>query len=463
VGPGSRTIALSELIEALSYALDITEGEPPGHARRTCVIGMRLADELGLDPPARSDLFYALLLKDAGCSANSARMAALFAADDHVAKRTSKLIDWARPLPAFVWSVRTVAPDGSLRDRLDRLRVIKDEGQVTRSLMEARCDRGAEIARSIGFSEATAEAIRALDEHWDGHGQPRGLRGAEIPLAARILCLAQTTEVLTGARGSETAYRVAVKRSGRWFDPELVDALRGFRADRDFWDVLDVADIAALEPPDRLLVADESRMDQIAQGFARIIDAKSPWTHRHSERASTIATGIGSLLGFDAACVRGLARAARLHDIGKLAISNRILDKPGRLDDVEFAQVKAHPLVSQRILERVPGFSELAPLAGAHHERLDGTGYPRGLMADELTMPMRVLAVADVYEALTADRPYRSTYTAAQAFAIMRREVPRRLDADAFAALEALLAAGLERARQRDRHHASGAGVSGLA
>jgi HD-GYP domain-containing protein (c-di-GMP phosphodiesterase class II) len=161
--------------------------------------------------------------------------------------------------------------------------------------------------------------------------------------------------------------------------------------------------------------------------------------------------------------VRGLARAARLHDIGKLAISNRILDKPGRLDDVEFAQVKAHPLVSQRILERVPGFSELAPLAGAHHERLDGTGYPRGLMADELTMPMRVLAVADVYEALTAERPYRSTYTAAQAFAIMRREVPRRLDPDAFAALEALLAAGLDRARQGDRHHASGAGVSELA
>jgi HD-GYP domain-containing protein (c-di-GMP phosphodiesterase class II) len=256
---------------------------------------------------------------------------------------------------------------------------------------------------------------------------------------------------------------VAIKRSGRWFDPELVEALGRFRADREFWDFLDVADIVALEPPDRLLDADESRMDRIAHGFARIIDAKSPWTHRHSERACTIATGIGSLLGFDGTSVRDLARAARLHDIGKLAISNRILDKPGRLDDVEFAQVKAHPLVSQRILERVPGFSELAPLAGAHHERLDGTGYPRGLMADELTMPMRVLAVADVYEALTAERPYRSTYTAAQAFAIMRREVPRRLDPDAFAALEALLAAGLDRARQGDRHHASGAGVSELA
>ena len=107
---GPRKIALSELIGALSYALDVAEGEPPGHAKRSCLIGMRLAGELGLGAPARSDLFYALLLKDAGCSANSARMAALFGADDQEAKRTSKLVDWARPFSAFVWSLRTVAP-----------------------------------------------------------------------------------------------------------------------------------------------------------------------------------------------------------------------------------------------------------------------------------------------------------------------------------------------------------------
>jgi HD-GYP domain-containing protein (c-di-GMP phosphodiesterase class II) len=412
---------------------------------------MRLAEELGLDSAARSELFYALLLKDAGCSANSARMAALFGADDHVAKRTSKLVDWARPGPAFVWSLKTVAPGGSLGARVERLRAIKDEGEVTRSLMQARCDRGAAIARLIGFSEGVAEAIRALDEHWDGRGQPRGLRGTEIPLAARIMCLAQTVEVFTGARGVEAAYRMASKRSGRWFDPDLVTAFGRVRADTMFWASLKDADLSMLEPADRQLVADERRLDRIAHGFARIIDAKSPWTHRHSERAMTIATGIAALLGFDRGSVRRMARAARLHDIGKLAISNRILDKRGRLDDVEFAQVKAHPVVSERILERVPGFSELAALAGAHHERLDGSGYPRGLVAHELTMPMRVLAVADVYEALTAERPYRPAYGAAQALAIMRREVPRRLDGDAFAALEALLAAG----SRADRNAAS--------
>jgi HD domain len=245
---GSRQIALSGLIGALSYALDITEGEPPGHATRSCLIGMRLADELGLGAVARSDLFYALLLKDAGCSANSARIAALFAADDQVAKRTSKRVDWARPFSAFVWSLRTVAPGGSLRARAERLRAIRDEGEVTRSLMRARCDRGAEIARMLGFSEATAEAIRALDEHWDGRGQPHGLRGTEIPLAGRVLCLAQTVEIFHMARGVGAAYRVAARRRGHWFDEREFLRYRKITADgrqldvdpRDLYDMLEL-------------------------------------------------------------------------------------------------------------------------------------------------------------------------------------------------------------------------------
>ena len=240
---GTREIALSGLIGALSYALDLTEGEPPGHAARSCLIGMRVAEQLGLGAEERSDLFYALLLKDAGCSANSARMAALFAADDHEIKRTSKRVDWSRPFSAFVWSLRTVASGKGLRARAERLRAIHDEGEVTRSLMQARCDRGAEIARMLGFSEATAEAIRALDEHWDGRGQPRGLRGTEIPLAGRILCLAQTIEVFHRARGVGPAYRLAVRRSGHWFDPALVDALSAFRADAGFWESLAEQDL----------------------------------------------------------------------------------------------------------------------------------------------------------------------------------------------------------------------------
>jgi HD-GYP domain-containing protein (c-di-GMP phosphodiesterase class II) len=409
---------------------------------RSCLIGMRLGEELGLGAAARSDLFYALLLKDAGCSANSAHMAALFGADDQVAKRTSKLVDWARPLSALVWSLRTVAPGGSLLARTERLWAIRNEGAVTQSLMRARCDRGAEIARKLGFSEATAAAIGALDEHWDGRGQPRGLRGVEIPLAARILCLAQTVEVFHATRGAGVACRVAARRSGQWFDPQLVEALLSFRADAGFWASLAERDVSAVEPPDRVLVADENRLDRIAEAFAEVIDAKSRWTHEHCDRVYAIATGIAVRLGFGEAALRDLGRAARLHDIGKLSISNRILDKPGPLTDAELAKVRQHPLVTERILERVPSLGRLAPLASAHHERLDGHGYPRGLAADRLSISMRVLAIADVFEALTAERPYRPAYTAEGALEVMRSDVPRRLDRDAFAALETLLAEG---------------------
>src|SRR5690349_4510599 len=298
-GPRPREVPLSEVIGALSYALDLTEGEPPGHAVRTCMIGMRLAQELGLGEDERADLFYALLLKDAGCSANSARMAALFAVDDRHAKRSSKRVDWSRSFTAFLWTLRTVAPGGSWRSRASQLMSIRQETEITRSLMRARCDRGAEIARLLGLREGTAEAIRALDEHWDGHGQPEGLRGDEIPLAGRILCLAQTVEIFHAQRGLDAALQVAQRRSGGWFDPRLVEALRRTGADRAFWSSLPAGELAPWEPQERRLTADEPYLDRIADAFAGVVDAKSPWTYRHSDRTCVIAMSIAALLGCD--------------------------------------------------------------------------------------------------------------------------------------------------------------------
>jgi len=286
----------------------------------------------------------------------------------------------------------------------------------------------------LGLTETSAEAIRALDEHWDGRGQPRGLRGEEIPLLARILCLAQTVEIFHTAGGARAAWAVARRRSGRWFDPALVAALGGCVGELAIED-----EVSAWEPADRLLVADDARLDRIAIAFAGVIDAKSPWTYRHSDRASVIAASLASALGAGEETLDDLRRAALLHDIGKLSISNRILDKAGRLTPAEFAKVREHPLVSARILDRVPGLRHLAPLAGAHHERLDGRGYPHGLTAAELDMPMRVLAVADVYEAVTSERPYRPAMSSTQALAIVRDEAPARLDGNAVAALGDLL------------------------
>jgi HD-GYP domain-containing protein (c-di-GMP phosphodiesterase class II) len=438
-GPRPHEVPLSDVIGALSYALDLTEGEPPGHAVRTCMIGMRIAQELGMGEADRTDLFYALLLKDAGCSANSARMAALFAVDEHLAKRSSKRVDWSSSFTAFLWTLRTVAPGAPLRSRMQQLLSFRGEAEITKSLMLARCERGAQIARLIGLGPGTSEAIRALDEHWDGRGQPRGLRGDEIPLGGRILCLAQTVEIFHAARGLDAALRVATRRSGGWFDPRLVAALRRTRSDTAFWRSLPAGDLGPWEPKERRLTADEAYLDRIADAFAGVVDAKSPWTYRHSDRTCVIAMSIAALLGCDDSVLNEMRRAAMLHDVGKLAISNRILDKPARLTDAEFAVVRRHPLHTAAVLERTPGFAPLAPIASAHHERLDGSGYPHGLDAGALTVPMRVLAVADVYEALTSERPYRPARSSAEALEVMRPEVPSRLDRDAYSALEAVL------------------------
>ena len=428
------------MIGGLSYALDLTEGEPAGHAERSCLIGMRLADELGLDEAARGDLFYALLLKDAGCSANSARMAALFGTDDHAAKRSSKRVDWARPWPAFVWAARTAARGQSPAAKVRRLLAVRDEGEVTRSLMQARCGRGAQIARMLGLSEATAQAIYALDEHWDGAGHPDGLRGEQIPLGARIGNLAQTAEIFWAEGGKRAVYDVAHGRSGDWFDPALVGALDACSPDRPFWLSLERPDLTRYRPVDEPVTADGDALDRIADSFAAVIDAKSPWTYRHSDRTSLIATSIAEALDADAVTLRDLSRAARLHDIGKLGVSNQILDKPAELTDAEFAAVKEHARITHVILDRVPGLRDVAPLASAHHERLDGSGYPHGWTAGRLTMPMRALAVADVYDAMTSERPYRPARSSEYALEALRADVPHRLDSDAVLALETLLA-----------------------
>jgi HD-GYP domain-containing protein (c-di-GMP phosphodiesterase class II) len=306
--------------------------------------------------------------------------------------------------------------------------------------MHARCERGAAIATMLGFESETAEAIRALDEHWDGGGQPRGLQGEQIPLLGRILCLAQTVEIFHAAGGVDAAYGVARRRRGGWFDPALVDALGTVAADRAFWDSLDASSISAWEPEDHVIAADEARQDLIAAAFAGVVDAKSPWTYRHSDRVALIVVDLASVTGADLRTTRDLRRAALLHDIGKLAISNRILDKPGPLTRTEFTAVRRHPVITEQILARVPGCQHIVPLAGAHHERLDGSGYPRGLTATQLSSAMRLLALADVYEALTSPRPYRAALSSRTALAVIRSDVPRRLDPHALGLLETALA-----------------------
>ena len=306
-------------------------------------------------------------------------------------------------------------------------RVVRTGTQGARALTETRCERGAQIAQMLGLPEGAAAAIGSLGEHWDGKGHPVGLRGEEIPLLARVFQLAQTAEVFVRDFGVDAACEMAVSRSGTWFDPALVELFLSLRGDRAFWQSLAADDLRpgliALEPTGRQIVADDARLDRVAEAFALVIDAKSPYTYRHSTRVAELAVATASALDFDSDALRDLRRAGLLHDIGKLAVPNSILDKPGRLTDDERRRVEQHPRLSEQVLSRVGRFAGIAALAGAHHEKLDGSGYWRGLTADAISQPARVLAVADVYEALTADRPYRAALQPEQALAILADDV----------------------------------------
>jgi HD-GYP domain-containing protein (c-di-GMP phosphodiesterase class II) len=434
-------IRFSEIISALSVALDITQGQPEGHSMRSALIGMRLAEELHLATADRSALFYALLLKDLGCSSNAAKMAYLFGADDRLVKRSARMTDLTLPDVALKHCWRHCAPGGSVVDKLLKMAAIVRTGaEGARKICQVRCERGAEIATALQLPEATATAILHLDEHWDGQGCPRGLKGDEISLLGRICCLAQTVEVFFSTFGLTSALEVASSRRGRWFDPSLVDALHSFQRDTLFWARLGSDDLPSVlapwEPEDNVLLADEPCLDRVAEAFARVVDAKSPWTYLHSTRVAEIAVGISRQFGISDELERDLRRSALLHDIGKLGISSLILEKPGKPTAEEFDEIRKHPDYTQRILQRVHAFGTLADVASAHHERLDGRGYHRRIDGTDLPWVARVLAVADVCEALSAKRPYRDALPWASIEEIVTRDSGTGLDPECVAALK---------------------------
>lgn len=460
--PCSSDLAItrSEILSALSFALDLTEDAVPGHALRTCLLGMRLAAALGLSEDERASLYYALLLKDVGCSSNAARMCQIIGGDDRATKTGARLEDWTRPHSIskdglrMLWS--NVLPEAGVFRRAGRMLTIAlTQHRNNREMIALRCDRGARIIRKLGLSDTAALAVRSLDEHWDGSGYPDGLRGGEIPLLARILNLAQHLEIFATERSPEIAIYVSRERSGRWFDPELVRLAVSLHRERTLWtDCLASRVIPGSDASFAQTLQDEvtrqrvielapaahdalasSAVDDVCTAFADVVDAKSPFTHQHSIRVTETATRLANQLGLPPDRIRLVHRAALLHDIGKLRVPNTILDKAGPLDPQQRKVVEEHPGLTRSILGRVTAFTELASIAGSHHERLDGSGYPERLRADDLPIEARILALADVYSALTEVRPYRTALSTSDALSLLQRDVPHQFDQLCFDAL----------------------------
>ncbi len=442
--PDFAKLRLAEILGALSHALDMVEGQPAGHCVRCCWIALHLGREIGLNDGQISELYYTVLLKDLGCSSNAARICKLFLADDVIFKRDIKTINDSLP-EALRFVLSHTGLQSGLAERFRTIvHVFLNSGEISRELIETRCHRGADIARQMRFSEPVAQGIQNLDEHWDGGGQPIGLRGAAIPIYSRIALMAQVIDVFQTTNGINAARHEVRRRAGKWFDPDLAAAFERVAAMPDFWDTL-LSDglqeaLFTLEPARLIVSVDEDYLDDIAAAFAKVIDSKSPYTAGHSERVTLFTDLIAEQLGLSAERRRWLKRAALLHDIGKLGVSNSILDKPDKLDADEWASMKMHAAHTETILSRIAAFGDLATVAGAHHERLDGKGYPHGLVGDQIALESRIIIVADIFDALTAERPYRAAMPVSKALAIMISMVDTAIDADCFDALRRALA-----------------------
>jgi HD-GYP domain-containing protein (c-di-GMP phosphodiesterase class II) len=438
---GAATVRLSEVLAALSLASDVGHDQPLEKSLRNAVLAARLGMEIGLGREDLSDAYYVALLRSMGCTANAHEAAALMG-DDRAFAGLMQVLDvgegrgWARAAAEHVAS-RTPQLAGERTTEWFMQEGLKAGLQAGRSA----CEVATTLARRLGLSARVQLGLDQIYERWDGHGSPAGIKGEGLCMAARMAHLVDVVEIFDRAGGVDAAREVARLRSGRHFDPELVAAF-----DRVAGDVLggldgvDMLEVALEVEPGPVPRCPRDELVGLAEAIADFADLKSPWTLGHSPRVAELAAW--AVPDDEQETMR---LAALLHDLGRVAVPNSIWDKAGSLGGGERERVRLHSYYTERILSRTPVFAGVARLAGSHHERPDGSGYHHGLGGDSLTGQMRVLACADAYAAMTADRPHRQALTAGEAAAQLRAEAADgRLCSEATEAV--LEAAGHDRA-----------------
>jgi HD-GYP domain-containing protein (c-di-GMP phosphodiesterase class II) len=437
-------VALGELVGAMSLASDLGTGMPLEHGLRTCLLATRLADAAGCDEHVRADAWMVALLHAVGCTSDAHEAAVLYG-DDLAVRAAYAVIDPARPaeLLGFLRTNAGAGRTGPTRAAAF-LAALAAGSRRPRAAFAQHCEVAELIAGRLGVQDGAAHALAFVFERWDGKGLPAGAQGGSIPLAARLLHVARDADALCGHAGEDVAVAAVSERAGSAYDPDLAAALctDGGRLLRELGEADLWAAVMAAGPGDQPLHGE--RLDLACAAVADFVDLKSPWTRGHSRGVAGLAEGAAWRLGTSPADVDAVRRAALLHDLGRVGVSNAIWDKPGPLDVAEWERVRLHPYFTERALARSPGLAALGELGGAHHERLDGSGYHRRLRADALPPGARLIAAADAYHAMTEDRPYRPGVAPDRAAAALRDEVRAgRQDPEA---AEAVLAAAGHRA-----------------
>ena len=444
---GAAGVRLAELVAALSLGVDLGFGQPMEHVLRQCMIAVRLAERAGLDDPQRSVVYYTALLVNVGCHSDAHEQAKWFG--DDIAMKSHK---YDHELGSAGGALAMLRMIGSGNPPLHRFRVglefVASGHRDLNGMIVQHSTLARRLAEQLGLSAAVQEAVGASYEQWDGKGWPGYLKGADIPVASRLTQIAEFTEVAHRIGGVGSAVALARKRAGSQFDPGLAATfcsnaetiLGGLDAGETWQSVI------AAEPSLGVSLS-ETEFDAALTAIADFVDLKSPYTLGHARSVSGLATTAGATLGLADGDLRTLSRAGTVHGLGRLGVSNAIWDKRGPLGSGEWERIRMHPYLTERMLHQSAGLAPIGAVAVQLRERLDGSGYPRGLSAGAIPMAARILGAADSYQSMCEPRPHRPAMEPDVAAKELRGEVKAgRMDSDA---VEGVLGAAGHRVSRR--------------
>ncbi|MGH2792521.1 MAG: HD domain-containing phosphohydrolase [Actinomycetota bacterium] len=436
--PSEERVRAAEVIAALSLATDLGIGVPLEHGLQSTLFAMRLGERLGVDSKTASQTYYACLLFYIGCTAGAETAVEIFGDDDALTTHATPVRFGSRP-EMMAGFMRAVAPPGNPPPvrALQLARGLPRAARALKGHVAAQCEVGQMLSDRLGLLASVQALFAHLAERWDGKGEPGRASGEEIPLPVRIVHVARDAAFQRLLGGEEFAARVIRERAGGAFDPDIAERLAdeateilALDADSAAWE-----ETLACEPIPRLTLEGET-IDSALAAMGDFADLASRYLVGHSAGVAELATAAAQRCGFEPADLVRIRRGALVHDVGRVAVPVRIWHKAGPLTSDEWERVRLHAYHSERVLSRSPFLAALAPVATTHHERLDGSGYHRGMDAAALTSAARLLAAADAYHAMTEPRPHREALSPGQAGEILTQEArARRLDVDAVAAV----------------------------
>jgi HD-GYP domain-containing protein (c-di-GMP phosphodiesterase class II) len=443
-------VRAAELVGAISLATDLGTGQPLEHALRTAVLAERLADRAGGSPEEVRDAYYVALLHASGCTSNG-HEATQFFGEDIEHRAAFFLIDPSDVSQVVAFYRAHVAPGRAPEAREQMVEAALASPERSADSFAAMCEVAQRFAGWLELGAGIEASLEFVFARWDGLGWPKGVASDDLPFAARVLHVARDYSLFLTAGGRDDARSVLEQRSGEAYDPRLVElALVCFDDTLSHVDETRMWNAAMDSEPWPQVVLSDAGIDAGFGAVAALTNLKSPWLREHSTNVGDLAEAAAWRMELPIEDVAALRRAALAHDLGRVGVSNAIWEKPGALGFGEWERVRLHSHFTERAFAQSSTLAPIGQLAGSHHERLDGSGYHRGLRAQALGMPARILAAADCYSAMREDRSHRPALAPDAAKAELLREVREgRLDRDAVDAV--LAAAGhhqVKRARE---------------